>query len=72
MVPAIYRLGDQRLSLFSTLTQFGTPEDLMLDELKIEMFFPADQASAELLEEWALSEGIDAAIRDRDTPNQGV
>lgn len=35
VVPTIYRVGDVRLSLFSTIVQFGTPEDLTLDDLKI-------------------------------------
>ncbi|MEQ8368284.1 MAG: helix-turn-helix transcriptional regulator [Roseicyclus sp.] len=42
VVPTIYRWGDRRLSLFSTIAQFGTPEDLLLDELRIELFFPMD------------------------------
>jgi hypothetical protein len=32
-----------RLSLFTTIAQFGTPEDLALDDLKIELFFPSDK-----------------------------
>lgn len=43
IVPTILRTGDQRLSMFSTIAQFGTPEDLTLDELKIELYFPADE-----------------------------
>lgn len=42
VLPAIYRAGDLRLALFATIAQFGTPEDLLLDDLKIELFFPAD------------------------------
>lgn len=42
VIPTIYRAGGHRLSLFSTIAQFGTPEDITLDDLKIEMFFPAD------------------------------
>jgi transcriptional regulator with XRE-family HTH domain len=42
VVPTIYRNGDIRLSLFATIAQFGTPEDLALDDFKIELFFPAD------------------------------
>jgi transcriptional regulator with XRE-family HTH domain len=45
VVPTIFRLGDLRLSLFGTIAQFGTPEDLTLDDLKIELFFPADEAT---------------------------
>ena len=42
VIPTIYRMGDIRLSLFAMIAQFGTPEDLTLDEFKIELYFPAD------------------------------
>ena len=42
VVPTIFIAGSIRLSLFSTIAQFGTPEDLTLDDLKIELYFPAD------------------------------
>lgn len=45
VVPLIIRVGQTRFSLFSTIAQFGTPEDLTLDDLKIELFFPADAAT---------------------------
>ena len=45
VVPTIYRMGDVRLSLFAILAQFGTPDDVTLDDLKIELYFPADAAS---------------------------
>ncbi|MBF9057667.1 helix-turn-helix domain-containing protein [Rhodobacterales bacterium HKCCSP123] len=45
VVPVNLRLGDTRLSLFSTLAQFGTPEDLLLEDLRIELFFPMDEAT---------------------------
>ena len=48
-IPTVYRLGDQRLSLFGTLAQFSTVADETLDDLKIELFFPADTESATLL-----------------------
>lgn len=44
VIPTIYRLGPHRLSLFATVAQFGTPDDLTLDDLKIELYFPADGA----------------------------
>lgn len=37
------------LSLFSTTTVFGTPVDVMLSELALECFYPADAATAEAL-----------------------
>ncbi|MDT7834055.1 helix-turn-helix transcriptional regulator [Aquabacterium sp. OR-4] len=39
----------QRVSLFTTLTAFGTPRDITLDELAVELFYPADAASQALL-----------------------
>ena len=41
------------LSLFGTITVFGTPVDITLSELAIESFFPADAASAEMLRRMA-------------------
>jgi transcriptional regulator with XRE-family HTH domain len=35
-----------KLRLFTTLTTFGTPRDITLDELVIELFYPADEATA--------------------------
>ena len=43
------------ISLFSTVTVFGAPSDLTLAELALEAFFPADEATAEVLR--ALAEG---------------
>jgi hypothetical protein len=36
-----------KLSFFSTMTTFGTPRDVTLDELHIESCFPADEQTAE-------------------------
>jgi transcriptional regulator with XRE-family HTH domain len=46
-----FRLATPRgeLSLFTTLTSFGTPVDVTLDELVVELFWPADDASAAIL-----------------------
>ncbi len=41
--------GGQPLSMFTTLTTFGTPLDVTLAELAVELFYPADAASAGLL-----------------------
>ncbi|GAC1384332.1 MAG: helix-turn-helix transcriptional regulator [Acidimicrobiales bacterium] len=42
LVPWRVRLTDVELSFFTTLTTFGTPRDVTLDELAIELFYPAD------------------------------
>lgn len=34
--------GDQVMSLFSTITTFGTAQDITADELRVECFFPGD------------------------------
>jgi transcriptional regulator with XRE-family HTH domain len=43
------RKGDLHVKFFSTLTSLGVPYDITLHELRVECFFPADQASEELL-----------------------
>jgi transcriptional regulator with XRE-family HTH domain len=45
-------LGDDCLRLFNTLTTFGTPQDIVLQELRIEMSFPADNPSDAILRNW--------------------
>ena len=39
------RKRDMQLSFFTTLTTLGTPYDITLHELRIENFFPADEAT---------------------------
>jgi hypothetical protein len=45
----VLRLPQGRLSMFTTLTTFGTPRDITLDELSIELFYPADDSTEALL-----------------------
>lgn len=61
VVPTIYRMGAMRLSMFTTIAQFGTPEDLTLDDMKIELFFPADSGTAETLRALWSASASDAA-----------
>lgn len=50
LVPFRLDLGNgSELSLFTTLTTFGTPRDVTLEELAVELFYPADDESARLL-----------------------
>lgn len=44
-----------RLELFSTLTTLGTPMDVTAQELRIESYFPADEATGEWLRKAAAS-----------------
>lgn len=49
LVPFRIKVGDQELSMFTTLTAFGTPRDVTLDEIAVELFFPADDATEAIL-----------------------
>lgn len=49
VVPLLLESSAGRLSLLSTTTIFGTPQEVTLAELAIESFFPADAATAAAL-----------------------
>jgi transcriptional regulator with XRE-family HTH domain len=49
LIPCRLVVDGVELSLFTTLTTFGTPRDVTLDELVVELFFPADEATDRLL-----------------------
>ncbi|WP_062604145.1 helix-turn-helix domain-containing protein [Caballeronia calidae] len=53
VVPLRMRTPHGVLSFFSTTTVFGTPVDITLSELAIEAFFPADDATADILRDLA-------------------
>ncbi|MEH6418683.1 helix-turn-helix domain-containing protein [Pseudomonas sp. CGJS7] len=59
LLPTILRHGDSELRFFSTITTFGTPRDITLDELHVECCFPMDEATAQLCRELAAQ---DAAV----------
>ncbi len=46
VIPMILRVGGRELRLFSTITTFGTPMDITIDEIAIETYYPADAESA--------------------------
>jgi transcriptional regulator with XRE-family HTH domain len=46
LVPFTFVGDGVELSMFTTLTTFGTPRDITLDELAVELFFPADEGTA--------------------------
>lgn len=49
ILPTVYRMGGQRLALFSTYAQFGAAEEVALSDMKIELMFPADADAGALL-----------------------
>jgi transcriptional regulator with XRE-family HTH domain len=46
VVPVEWEKDGLALSYFSTVTTLGTPQDAMLQEIRIESFFPADERTA--------------------------
>ena len=49
LLPVHLRRGDLEVRLFTTLTTLGTPLDVTLEELRIESYYPADDATARWL-----------------------
>jgi len=49
LVPVVLDMDGTDVALFTTLTTFGTPRDVTLDELAVELFFPADDAAEDAL-----------------------
>ena len=49
LIPLRLETGGVELSMFTTLTTFGTPRDITLAEVAVELFFPADDSTDELL-----------------------
>jgi transcriptional regulator with XRE-family HTH domain len=48
-----FRKGRTSLRLFTTIATLGTPQDVTAQELRIECFFPADEATAQIFKDWA-------------------
>ncbi len=50
-----FRKGETSLRLFTTIATLGTPQDVTLQEIRIECFFPMDNATARMFRDWASS-----------------
>lgn len=53
VIPARYKTPLGTLSLFNTIAQFGSAEDLAFADIKIELMFPADDLTKSALEQMA-------------------
>lgn len=53
VLPMHFLKGAIALRLFTTIATLGTPQDITLQELRIESFFPLDAASAKIMRGWA-------------------
>jgi len=65
-VPVELALDNATLRLFNAITTFGTPQDVTVQELRIELSFPADGASRLLLMELAEEAALSRRPADRD------
>jgi transcriptional regulator with XRE-family HTH domain len=52
VLPMHFRKGNTDLLLFTTIATLGTPQDVTLQELRVECFFPMDHATARILRGW--------------------
>ena len=43
ILPVEFARGDVEVSYFSMVTTVGTPQDVTLQEIRVEAFFPADE-----------------------------
>ncbi|GAB5482473.1 helix-turn-helix domain-containing protein [Sphingorhabdus sp. EL138] len=50
VIPTILRVGENRLSLFSTISQFGSVQDTQAGETRIELMFPMDDETIQFFE----------------------
>jgi transcriptional regulator with XRE-family HTH domain len=57
VLPMHFRKGNTELRLFTTIATLGTPQDITLQELRIECFFPMDEATADTLRGWESQSG---------------
>ena len=49
LVSCVLQIGGSEVSLFTTLTTFGSPRDITLNKLCIELYYPADDATQAFL-----------------------
>ncbi len=52
VLPMHFRKGNISLRLFTTIATLGTPQDITLQELRVECFFPMDDETAGVLRGW--------------------
>jgi MmyB-like transcription regulator ligand binding domain len=53
VLPMHFQKGRTKLQLFTTIATLGTPQDITLQELRIESFFPIDDETRHVFRRWA-------------------
>jgi len=54
VLPIHFRRGETSLRLFTTIATLGTPREVTLEEVRIECFFPMDDATEAICRAWAV------------------
>jgi hypothetical protein len=52
VLPMHFQKGGTSLRLFTTIATLGTPQDITLQELRIESFFPMDDETRDAFRGW--------------------
>lgn len=55
VIPIVFRKNDLRFSFFSAVTTLGTPQDVRLQEMRIECFFPSDEETEHAAQRLAIA-----------------
>jgi len=50
VIPTIFRIGENRLSLFSTIARFGSVQDIRAGETQVELMFPMDDETGQFFD----------------------
>ena len=53
LLPIHMKKSDTSLRFFTTIATLGTPQDVTLQEIRIENFFAADERTAGIIRGWA-------------------
>jgi hypothetical protein len=61
VLPMQFRKGNVSLQLFTTIATLGIPQDITLQELRIENFFPMDGETNRILRGWSEAAGAKRA-----------
>ena len=57
VLPMHFRKDSANIRLFTTIATLGTPQDITLQELRIESFFPMDDETRDLFRKWGSCDG---------------
>jgi transcriptional regulator with XRE-family HTH domain len=63
LLTVVFRKEDHELRFFSTISRFGTPRDVTIDELRIECTFAADEGTAQLCRTLAQEDEAETSVQ---------